>query len=41
MDSLLKDKNSVKVDMSGLEDLKLPENFGELGDSEETDEFEE
>jgi RecA/RadA recombinase len=38
LDSLLKDKNSVKVDMSGLEDLKLPENFGELGDSNEDDE---
>jgi hypothetical protein len=38
LDSLLKDKNSVKVDMSGLEDLKLPENFGELGDSGEDEE---
>ena len=40
LDSLLKDKDSVKVDTSELEDFKLPENFATLSKeiSDETEE---
>lgn len=38
LDSLLTDKSAVKVDMSGLEDLKLPENFGMLDENNEFNE---
>lgn len=34
LESLSKDSNSIKVDMSGLEDLNLPENFGKLDNFE-------
>lgn len=37
LDQLLKDKNSVKVDMSGLEDLGLPEDFGNISVDEVTE----
>lgn len=34
LEQLINDKSSVKVDLSGLEDLKLPENFAELEKTE-------
>lgn len=37
LDKLLEDKNSVKVDMSGLSDLGLPEDFGNIPEDTSTD----